>query len=492
MTKKVLFRADGSSTTGLGHLYRLFSLVEILNSTYDFVFVTHTTSTQSIIPKKYLQEIIPTTVKIKEEPNWLQNKFSPKEYIIIADGYQFNTAYQKKLKDKGYTLVYIDDLVNQKMVADLVINHSPYAQEKDYLKETNTNLALGTKYALLRPLFLKQANQKRNVVKITSAFVCFGGADPFNLTLKAVQALLNFSSIKNINVVLGGAYGHKNIFELEDEYPDKLKLHRNLSEERLIETIQRCNFAVVPSSTIVYEVCCVKMPILSGYYVDNQKLIYKGLLEKEIIFEGGDLSCYKVSDFETKIKSILISSNINSQIENQHNLFDGNIKHRLLGLVNQLNISFRRCNETDMTRVFNWSNDDVVRKNSYNSQPILLENHKKWYSNKIKDKNCLFLIALINDVPAGIVRYEIETTQSIVGVLVSREYRGQSLASNFLVKSSKLYFKNFNKPILAYIKKENVASIKAFENAGYSYLEDDIIEESSSFVYKLEKTNVKE
>lgn len=492
MIKKILFRADGSSNTGLGHLYRLFSLVEILNRTYQFIFITHKTSEQSIIPKNYPQKIIPETIKIGEEPNWICNNFSPDEYIIIADGYQFTTSYQRKLKNNGYGLIYIDDLANQYMVADVVINHSSHIRKNHYLKEPYTKLALGTKYALLRPLFLEQAKLNRSIPHNNTAFVCFGGADPVDLTQKAVQALLKTPEIKFINVVLGGAYIHEEVFKMEKVYGHKLRLYKNLSESNLTKIIQKCSFAIVPSSTILYEVCCFRMPILSGYYVNNQKFIYESMLKKNIIFGIGDLSKYETLDFETKINFILKNQNINAFIENQKNLFDGKIKDRLSGLVNQLNISFRECDKTDMIRVFNWSNDDLVRKNSFQTEPILFKNHKKWFLNKIRDKNSLFLVALINDVPAGIVRYEIGDTHSIVGLLVSKEYRGQGLADKFLVISSKLYFKNFNNPILAYIKKENIASVNTFKKAGYFYLNDDVKEESSSYIYKLEKTDVKE
>ena len=39
MKKKILFRADGNSEIGLGHLYRLFSLVEMLKDNFKFIFL---------------------------------------------------------------------------------------------------------------------------------------------------------------------------------------------------------------------------------------------------------------------------------------------------------------------------------------------------------------------------------------------------------------------------------------------------------------------
>jgi len=335
MTKKIIFRADGSSTTGLGHLYRLFSLVEIVKDTLDFVFLTHETSTDSVIPKAYDKAIIPKEISTENEPEWLAANFSSKEYMIIADGYQFTSVYQKKIKQKGYSLIYIDDLAKEHMYADVVINHSPYIQEKHYIKEANTKLALGTKYALLRPLFLKEAKQNKKIKTIDSAFVCFGGADPFNLTLKALEALLQIASFKKIHVVLGGAYKHKAIFDLEKEHANKIKIYKNLSEEHLLQTMQQCNFAIAPASTILYELSCVKMPILSGFYVDNQELIYKGFLNNEAIYKGGNMKDYQVSDFIKNSNKILNEHNFNHQIEAQKRLFDDKIASRHLNIIKE-------------------------------------------------------------------------------------------------------------------------------------------------------------
>lgn len=489
MTKKIIFRADGNSQTGLGHLYRLFSLVEIIKDEYSFVFLTKEESTINIIPKDYNLHTIPKNITIKQEPNWIQSQFSPESFMIIADGYCFNSNYQQSLKEKGFDLIYIDDLAIEHMYADVVINHAPFSSTFNYKKQPYTRLALGTKYALLRPNFLKAAQLERVIEKIDTVFICFGGADPYNLTLKALKAVLAGNYFKHIHIVLGGAYKHEEYLEFAKKCQNKLTTHRNLSESQLIDIMKNSQFAIAPASTILYELCCVKMPILSGFYVDNQKQIYKGLLNKKVIFGGGDFSHYSVIDFQKKIEETL-NSDIELQISNQHKLFNGNSKKQLLQIINSMSISFRKANQSDLLRTFNWSNDTLVRHNSYNTKPIKLEDHKKWFSTKIKQDNTLFLIALVDNKPAGVVRYEIEKNKSIVGVLVSKEYRGQKLATEFLKKSAEYYFKIYDLPIIAYIKKENKASIKAFEKARYMYFKQEIIQGSISFAYKLEKPNV--
>ena len=336
MSKKIIFRADGSSTTGLGHLYRLFSLVEIVKYTFDFVFLTRETSTKSVIPETYQTIIIPKEITIQNEPEWIASNFSPESYTIIADGYQFIASYQKAIKGKGYRLIYIDDLAKEHMFADVVINHSPYAQEDHFIKEQYTKLALGTKHALLRPLFLDEAKQTKTIETIDSAFVCFGGADSLNLTQKAVEAILQISNFKHIHVVLGGAYTHKEIFNYENKYSNKITIYRSLPENKLIKVMKKCNFAVAPASTILYELSCVKMPILSGFYVDNQKLIYKGFLNNEAIYKGGNMKNFQTSDFVNNIIEILEGQTYNHQMQAQKDLFDAEIALRHLSLIKEI------------------------------------------------------------------------------------------------------------------------------------------------------------
>ena len=336
MTKKIIFRADGNATTGLGHLYRLFALVEMYKNDYDFIFVTKKTSILNIIPSAYKIKLIPESISIEQEPDWLVSLFNSNEYIIIADGYQFISTYQRQIKEKGFKLICIDDLAKEHMFADIVVNHSPHSQENHFSKERYTKLALGTKYALLRPLFLKEAKQNKSIQTIDSAFVCFGGADSLNLTQKAVEAILQIPNFKKIHVVLGGAYSHKEIFNFEETYSNKLTIYRNLTENELIKVMKKCNFAVAPASTILYELSCVKMPILSGFYVDNQKLIYKGFLNNEAIYKGGNMKNFQTSDFVNNIIEILEGQTYNHQIQAQKDLFDAEIALRYLSLIKEI------------------------------------------------------------------------------------------------------------------------------------------------------------
>ena len=183
---------------------------------------------------------------------------------------------------------------------------------------------------------MKASLKNRIIDKIDTVFVCFGGADKYDLSLKVANALIQFNTIKNIHIVIGGAYRHKEIYNLEEKHT-KIHLHKNLNEEELYNLMKSCNFGIVPSSTILYELCAVKMPILSGYFVDNQQLIYNGFLDSKAIFGGGDFTKYSVEKFQTKISEILEKKKYQKQCENQKKLISEKIKDNFIDLLkNQL------------------------------------------------------------------------------------------------------------------------------------------------------------
>jgi len=332
MQKEILFRADGNSEIGLGHLYRLFSLIEMLKEHFKFTFLSSETSTINIIPNSYQLKIIPTQITIKEEPDWISKEFDKNNTLLIADGYQFDSSYQRKIKEKGFKFVYIDDLASEHMFADLIINHSPNITSQIYSAEPYTKFALGTKYALLRPAFLDLIAKEKTVQKIDKAFVCFGGADPYDLTLKATKALLKTPQVKKIDIVLGGAYSHKEIYTLTQK---NIKIYQNISEEELMKTMVTSNFAIAPASTILYELCCVKIPVLSGYYVNNQKKIYNGFANKKAIFEMGNMKDFSINSFEEQIQ-LFFKIDFQELINRQKKIFDQNIKNRFCKLISSL------------------------------------------------------------------------------------------------------------------------------------------------------------
>jgi len=139
-----------------------------------------------------------------------------------------------------------------------------------------------------------------------------------------------------------------------------------------------------------------------------------------------------------------------------------------------------------MLRLFNWSNDSLVRQQSFNPNRISLEEHKNWFFNKLKDTKYLILIAEINNEAFGVVRFEINNEDAIIGISIDKNYRGKGLAGKLLKQASNYFINVYHKPVLAYIKKENILSIKSFKKAGYKFYKEETVNGFESYVFSYE------
>jgi len=150
-------------------------------------------------------------------------------------------------------------------------------------------------------------------------------------------------------------------------------------------------------------------------------------------------------------------------------------------------IKFRFANKNDIDIYFKWANDELVRESSYNSEPIDYKSHEIWFKNKLKDsKSFFYLFENDQSEPVGQVRIEQKDNEVVIGISVEKKFRGQSLSCQMLIKATEDYLVRFsNHVIAAYIKKDNLASYKAFLKAGFEEESEVIINKVES--YKLTK-----
>ncbi|MBC7388418.1 MAG: UDP-2,4-diacetamido-2,4,6-trideoxy-beta-L-altropyranose hydrolase [Opitutaceae bacterium] len=321
---KVFFRADGNASIGLGHITRCMALADMLKPKFECLFVVQNPSQiiQDQIKREYSLIILDAISDPLLEANYIIENIVDRNEILVLDGYNFKTDYQRIIKSKGIKLVCIDDLHAWHFVADVVINHAIGLNAADYSCESDTKLCLGPKYALLRKPFLEAALLDRQTTKIERIFICFGGSDPLNLTLQSLLIYLKLSYSYEINIVIGSAYSHVDSLDNYHNNPG-IKIHQNLDAEEMCKLMSGCQLAIAPSSSIGFEICAVGLIYIGGYYVDNQMSIYNGFVQNNCIIELGDLRI----EFEKKLTEALLlidSSQYSNMLQNQKGTITGN------------------------------------------------------------------------------------------------------------------------------------------------------------------------
>lgn len=154
-------------------------------------------------------------------------------------------------------------------------------------------------------------------------------------------------------------------------------------------------------------------------------------------------------------------------------------------------LQIKLATEKDLMDVFNLSNDPEVRKSSFNSKDIKLEDHKKWFINKINSPDCIFYIVKDNMKNfIGQVRFdEVQDKEFVIGISINKSFRGKGLGSLIIkVSSDKIIKENNANKIYAYIKKENNASLKSFLRADYIIDNEEIINGIKASKLKYERS----
>ena len=130
----------------------------------------------------------------------------------------------------------------------------------------------------------------------------------------------------------------------------------------------------------------------------------------------------------------------------------------------------RVATAADVALYFDWANDPETRRQSFSSTPINLTTHERWFSRKVVDPDALLLVFETNEGrPVGQVRFEKQADHEIIiGLSVDAAFRGQGLAAAMIREGSEVCLERWTEAdIVAYIKPDNLASVRAFERAGF-------------------------
>ena len=94
----------------------------------------------------------------------------------------------------------------------------------------------------------------------------------------------------------------------------------------------------------------------------------------------------------------------------------------------------------------------LVRANLFNSEPIIYENHVKWFNKVINDSNILFFLVFEDDDFVGQLRFVRsceESKECVISLSITPEYRGKHIGQGFRI----IYFLQLFQGILRVYRK---------------------------------------
>lgn len=284
----IVFRADGNSEIGSGHIMRCLSLADAFREEgVRSIFIIAGNQLQSLIQERGFNCVVLNSTHDKLEDELyvlipLIKKIAPQ--MIILDSYFVTPKYMTEIK-KEALLVYIDDLNMFDYPADILVNYNIYTDKMQY--QQNKLYLLGTQYAPLRKEFYNTKKQHASTVK--NVLFSTGGADQEHVALRCISYLKKHPELQMLTYHFVIGVVNQDVTEIEKETYNLpyIRLHQQVKDMKSLMML--CDIAVSAGGTTLYELCACGVPTVTYILADNQIMAAKEFEEKGIMFCAGDV-----------------------------------------------------------------------------------------------------------------------------------------------------------------------------------------------------------
>jgi UDP-2,4-diacetamido-2,4,6-trideoxy-beta-L-altropyranose hydrolase len=406
---------------------------------------------------------------------------------LVVDHYGLDQTWERKISEglcelygKQPKLMVFDDLADRPHQADVLVDANRLeAQAWEAYRPfvpAGCRLLLGPAYAPLDPLYAQLQPLAPLRCGLQRLLVFFGGVDQANHTTIAIQALghPDFADLA-VDVVLGAAAPHHaSVAQLVNQRP-QTQLHSELPS--LAGLMLRADLAIGAAGTACWERAALALPTLVTAAADNQR---QGA--QAIVKAGAALS---LDMNQSTDPGMLILDAIRRLRDQPELLQQLSVASRLLGdgfglrriIITILGPSprmrLRPATLADERLYHHWANDPEVRRQSFNTDVIPLDQHQLWFRKRLHSSEALLRV-LVDDVglPLGQIRFERsaeDPARAIIGFSLDPVARGHGLSSKILCLGVTALSRHWGGGIEAYgeVKIANTSCARSFLRAGF-------------------------
>lgn len=274
--KRFAFRLDADTQIGTGHLMRCIAIANELvrYNSYCYFLCRE-------LPQPLQNQIVNQGHKVHlvaNEDSALVVLAELKPEWLTIDHYGLDARFENKSRAFSKRILVIDDLANRQHHCDFLLDQSPLRTPEDYQPWINPEcqLLLGLNYALVRPEF-RQFRKKR-IISWKKGLICFGGADPDNITLTTLQTLDSQCQMKDIKwtVIVGSANPH---WQKLKHFTTRSRLDIMLikQSDQIAQIMADHDFAIGATGVMTWERACIGIPTLAIPIADNQSFGFEAI-----------------------------------------------------------------------------------------------------------------------------------------------------------------------------------------------------------------------
>ena len=482
---KVCILTEGGENIGFGHITRCTAIYQALQErAIQPIFIIN-------CDESVQRQFEDSSISF----DWLNDTEKLFSYIedadiVFVDSYLADYNLYENISKIVKMAVYFDDEIRMNYPEGFVVNGVILAERMSYPERKGVTYLLGAQYAPLRKEFWDvPAKPTRDILE--TAMITFGGADIRNLTPKVLKLLVDTYPGLVKKVIIGKGFRNTTEVEAIKDHNTELIYYPDATEMKKI--MLESDIVISAGGQTLYELARIGVPTIAVAVADNQSANIRGWQEVGFVEYAGEGANGELAEkISRKIERLKDSNARQCKNKLGRKIVDGagslRIVKSVLSDFYRKQLILRKATLADAEDLFNLANEDTVRRNSFSQSKIEWAEHTRWLNGKLGDGNCLFLIVDCSNKFAGQVRFDMIPLQSeaVINIGLSKSVRGLGLSAFVINKSIEELLKAHRdvRLIKAYIKESNIASVKAFEKAGFRFFEDTMFKGCKAKVYE--------
>ena len=330
---RIFIRTDSSSKIGSGHLMRCLTLADYLRKQggpVSFIsrelignlchlaeqkgFTVHRLPSSSDRSSELRKNLahggwleVDSQTDAEETKAILRQCDQPIAWLII-DHYALDHRWETQMRMFAKNIMVIDDIADRHHECDVLLDQNLYQDmdaRYDGLVPAYSRKLLGPDYALLRSEFqVLRRTLKNRDGSVRRILIYFGGGDPTNETMRALDAVLslNIPDI-SIDVIVGEANPHRE--QIKQVCSIILNTNYHQQTEKIAELMVKADLAVGAGGSTTWERCCLGLPSVVYTIAENQVALTIGAAEAGAVVYLGKSSGVSKKKLAREIQGLI-------------------------------------------------------------------------------------------------------------------------------------------------------------------------------------------
>jgi len=411
--------ADAATGVGAGHVMRCLALAEALRvagarvAFFGLVDIDGVASTITERGFELTRLSLPVESGVSELQAHLDRRSEPMDWLVV-DSYGADVREETSLRSLVERIAVIDDLANRPHDCDLLLDQNlaeDSMRRYDSLVPASAVQLLGPRFALLRSEFweLERLRRPRDGT-VDRVLVSFGGTDPTQETLKAVEAIEVLAVHLHVDVVLGGAEEpyRARVREVVRRLPDAC-MHEHVSN--MADLMAAADLMLGAGGSTTWERCALGLPSITVVVAENQSKVTENVARRGATVSLGWHGCVDVASMADALSHLLqcpdyvraISAAASDVVEGRSDgaMVVADVMHALARP--QRTCRLRDMVEQDLPLLLRWRNSERVRLAMTDQHVITPAEHAEWFAASLANPNRHHYVLECGTTPLGVV-----------------------------------------------------------------------------------------